>query len=343
MKPLYYWKILLLLCCACTPQVNQPSELSFYFWQTRLDLSADEKTYLDNLGSQRIYLRFFDVDWDGQQAIPLAILEASDTLPAHLGIVPTVFITNRTMVAATDVQVEKLVEQMAHKIEQMCQALFPKNKALEIQIDCDWSGKSKANYFQLLTLLRAHFRSINIPISSTLRLHQVKYYRETGVPPVDRVTLMYYNMGDVDQPEETNSILNLEVAQQYHENFANYPLPMDLALPLFSWGVVFRDDRLVKLINGLQAPMLADTTRFYKIAEKEFRLRKSTYLDGYYLYEQDRIRLEGVDRELLENAAAAIGKQFREPPANILFYHLDSSIVNQFEYEILQGIRDHFN
>jgi hypothetical protein len=62
---------------------------------------------------------------------------------------------------------------------------------------------------------------------------------------------MLYNTGDIDTPDETNSIFKPEDAKKYLKGApASYPLPLDVALPAFSWTLVFRDGELWKILPG---------------------------------------------------------------------------------------------
>ena len=78
-------------------------------------------------------------------------------------------------------------------------------------------------------------------LSATIRLHQVKYYKQAGIPPVDRGMLMFYNMGKLNALTAENSIYNSNDAAGYIETVDDYPLKLDLALPAFSWAVHFRN------------------------------------------------------------------------------------------------------
>ena len=216
---------------------------------------------------------------------------------------------------------------------------------MEIQIDCDWSGTTKEKYFKLLSFLRKKIASKKIKLSSTIRLHQIKFFKKTGVPPVDRGMLMFYNVGEVADISTQNSILDLEIAKQYLENFDNYPLQLDLALPIFSWGVLFRDGKMIKLISGLREAELSDSTRFVNSSASRilnfgstFEVKKSTYLDGRYLYEGDQIRLESVRLEVLEETAQLLKEHLFNEDLTISFYHLDTTTIKHFQYEKLQDI-----
>lgn len=175
-------------------------------------------------------------------------------------------------------------------------------------------------------------------LSATIRLHQLKFFEKTGIPPVDRGMLMFYNMGDLEAWETENSILDPAAGKKYLTPDARYPLPLDFALPLFRWGVLFRDGQLFKLINNLGEKDLQDTLRFTPITSGRFLVKKSTYLQGYYLYEDDLIRLESVKTGQLEAAAALLGKMFPPAERTVGFYHLDSGLVRGFPAKNLEKV-----
>lgn len=312
---------------------------AFYHWQTNIDLSPLEKDCLQNLNISKIYPKFFDVDWDFNRQKPtaLATLEVSTDLPDTLEIVPTIFITNRTFVQLPQTKIEDLADKIYQKLNgQMTQ--FEHQEIQEIQFDCDWTASTKDKYFLLLKMLNKHFISEGIFLSATIRLHQIKYAQKTGIPPVQRGMLMYYNMGKVQSRETENSILDNTIGRQYLEHLADYPLPLDIALPLFQWGVLFRNGELIKLINQLSESALVDKERFVKLRPNTWEVRKSTYLNGYYLYEQDIIRLEKVIFSELHFAAKILNSKAKKENRTVVFYHLEEEIIQNFSAEELSEI-----
>jgi hypothetical protein len=174
--------------------------------------------------------------------------------------------------------------------------------------------------------------------SATIRLHQVKYFTNTGVPPVDEGVLMFYNMGDIAASKEKNSILNLQKAKTYLENFDVYPLKLDVALPLFSWAVQFREGRVVRLINDLTAADLNVDENFKRIAENRYLVVKSCYLKGIYVYQNDQLRLEGIEEKDLEQSMKLLKKAFGSKRFNLIYYHLDDYVLNRFNADLLKKI-----
>lgn len=328
-------------CYACTSDQARTVRPAFYHWKNNLDLSTAELQYLDQLKTQKLYLRFFDVDWQKGQAVPLAILKAKTTLADSLKIIPTVFITNRTMLHISDTELTVLGDKIFKKIN-LLSTPYGRQQIEEVQFDCDWSASSKENYFQLLAYLKSKFAQQNWQISATIRLHQIKYFQQTGVPDVDRGVLMFYNMDDINQEETKNSIIDIAVAKQYLQNFDTYPLRLDLALPIFKWGLIFQEGKLVKIINNLDHQSLQDSSHYIKTAENRFELLKSTYLKGHYLYQKDVIKLEQVSVKQLQDAADLLSKQIRNKELNLIFYHLDSLQIADYPYEVLEDICHRF-
>ncbi|MFT5164839.1 MAG: hypothetical protein ACI8P3_000062 [Saprospiraceae bacterium] len=330
-----------LLFLSCADQKQHSVSPAFYHWKNSLDLSTAEFNYLSALQIKKLYIRFFDVDWKDSNAVPLSVLECKSNIPDSIEIVPTVFITNQTMLNITEQQIPALGEKILRKVNQLVGS-FKNNAIREIQFDCDWSPKSQDKYFQLLLFLRTQLATQNQKISATIRLHQVKYFERTGVPDVDRGVLMFYNMTDIDDPDTENSILNISVAKQYLFNFDAYPLALDLALPIFKWGIVFQEDKFIKIINNLDQNDLRDTTHFSKIDENRFEIIKSTYLKGYYLYKKDQIRLEKTTIGNLQKAADLLSPMISNKDLNIIFYHLDSTLIADYPNEVLKDIYNRF-
>ncbi len=322
-------------CRQAPPPAPVPA---FYHWQTKLDLTAAENDYLSELQAGKLYVKAFDVDWDEnrQQAVPLARLEVVNSYPAAIEYIPTVFITNRTLRALDPSAIPELASRIAKLLQSISEAAGW--NVQEVQLDCDWTASTRDRFFQLLEMLRRQpFTSPPTILSATIRLHQVRYPARTGVPPVDRGMLMCYNVGDVSSWKESNSILRADEVVPYLEG-GRYPLPLDVALPVFGWGVLFRQGRMIRLINGLSKEELTDSSRFTNLGGQRYELNKSTYLNGYYLYRGDRLRLEAAEPEALTAAASLLADWLPPAERTVAFYHLDTTTIKYFPNDELERI-----
>jgi len=311
-------------------------EPSFYYWKSVLNLTNFEKQKLDSLKVKTIYLKFFDVDWDegSRKPKPVAKLQAADyKLPAGFQIIPTVFITNECIQKIDSSQVKKLAENIFSLIAEIKQA-NGFDSIPEIQIDCDWTQASKEKYFQLLNNLK--LLTTNHKLSATIRLHQIKFLAKTGVPPVDRGLLMCYNMGNLKDPATKNSILELQELKKYIRNLSAYPLPLDVAFPLFNWKVLYRNHIYTGLIQGL--PDNAFSSSFCSKTGNLYQVLKDTLLQGYDLRKGDMIRDEQSDIKEVLAAANEIGKHVKNTQLRVSLYHLDSVILSKYSTHELESI-----
>jgi hypothetical protein len=314
-------------CSAPTPPL-----VSFYYWKTHFSLTKTEQNALETLKVKKLYVKFFDIDWDAerQQAVPLASVSFDSLSLGKQAIVPTIFITNRTFLNTTPTQIEELAQKTSRRIEQLSPTSYQ-----EIQIDCDWTAQTKVSFFSFLILLK----KINPTqkISCTVRLHQVKEVVQMGIPPCDQGVLMLYNTGELENSQETNSIFNAGLAKNYLVHLPDYPLKLDFALAIFQWGVVQRDGKTIKLIHALSEKTL-DNTHFLRKDATHFEVAQSTYLDGYYLYAGDKIRLEQANPSDLTSIATFIAQNAREQPYSILFYHLDEKNILNYSVPFLEKL-----
>ena len=107
------------------------------------------------------------------------------------------------------------------------------NNVHEIQIDCDYTSRSRQTYYKFLEEVRASIS--NKPgisdLSTTIRLHQLSM----PAPPVDYGVLMVYNTGNPLKWEERNPILDYRDVHPYLNRLDQYPLPLATAYPVYQW------------------------------------------------------------------------------------------------------------
>jgi hypothetical protein len=277
----------LLSCTRSVPPEKTSDINAFYYWQTSLKDFPSDNELVTSLPVHKVYYRFFDVDWDERtnMAVPVSPLRSDyRTLWKSASVVPVIFITNETLLRISDDEVETLAGNIHRKVMNKLLVLLMENYSYdvsgetwwqqdpyrfksrkfdeqarydsvyqssiklisEIQFDCDWTAKTRNKYFQFLTASKRLFK--DQLLTSTLRLHQFKYRTESGIPPVDRVMLMCYNTGDVKNKNIENSIFDKREVMSYLKNM-DYPLPVDYALPLFRWGLLFQNGKLKKILD----------------------------------------------------------------------------------------------
>lgn len=268
-----------------------PAHRAFYYWRTTFALAPAERAALTDLHVDTLYLRMFDVGWaDGAPTIlgPLTI-PADAAPPPGVAIVPTVYLTNELFkqlpAAGVPALAALVVREVAARTTQLGGA--PR----ELQLDCDWTDTTRARYFAFLAALRGEVAA-GTALSATIRLHQIKYRERTGVPPVDRGMLMFYNMGKFSADPEARAIFDERAAARYLARLRDYPLPLDGALPIWSWVIHLRDDAVEGLMQSTDPTELAGVEFLRPAGPDRFEATRSTFLHGSFLRAGDILKIE---------------------------------------------------
>ena len=201
---------------------------SVYFWRTELLLDSVERAFLQQYDIDKVYCRYFDVVMDEATALPRpnATIAFSDTLPASVALVPTVYITEDCMHQAH----EGLARQLVSRVVQM-NATHDIGGVSELQIDCDYTARSRKTYYDFLEEVRREAAIHGLRLSTTIRLHQLSM----PVPPADYGVLMLYNTGDPRRFEERNPVLDQRDVVPYVSRLPGYALPLAAAYPVYRW------------------------------------------------------------------------------------------------------------
>jgi hypothetical protein len=329
----------------CRPVAKQPVNRSFYYWKSVFALSADERNELSALQVTRMYVRFFDVTWDRQtgMAVPTASIRFKDTIYPGYNVIPVVFISNEVFSRLDSLGVAVLAASTAALVRQLGDDNHLPQPD-EIQLDCDWTAATRVKYFSFLTNIR---RVLNeqgqqsCQLSATIRLYQAKYEEVTGVPPVVKGLLMCYNMGDRKNTKTHNSILETTELQKYIGQLSSYPLPLDVALPIFDWKVLFHDGHYSGLVESLPTANLLNTavTR----SANQYLFQRDTVLNGYSFQAGDLLRDEQTDYHTLITAADLVSSRLRTIPNDVILFHFDSTNLSKYSTNELAHLYNCFN
>lgn len=321
------------------PSCQKPSaEASFYFWRTKALLSPGERAALKTYGVSTLYVRFFDVDTkeENGRPEPLGVVDSLERLPEELSVIPVVFITNRTFLRLNaDTEAVGLAKNILKKIAGL-RTSYP-----ELQIDCDWSDKTKARYFLFLEALKKQLPK-PVKLTATIRLHQIKYPLRTGVPPADGGMLMFYNMGTLQDAGAPNSIFDAATASAYTPYIRSYALHLDVALPIFRWYVHYRNGSIKGLITKKHLPEVADTSYFYSGGHAVYTLKKAAVRHGVSYEAGDVLKYEAVDDDVLLHAAGLLQKSLPVEHRRIVLYDLDAINLMYYESNTLQNVYSTF-
>jgi hypothetical protein len=332
------------------------AQRGFYYWKSEgYQLQDSETNYLRELQVQKLYVKLFEVSYDNIMGpVPTAksdfrYYEYSDSevVLNKVQIIPTIYIKNEIFSKSSLTELDTLASNILFLTDKRYGQQIRGGGYMEpahtidyteIQIDCDWTPSTKEKYFYLLTTLK---KQSHKTISCTLRLYPYKYPDKMGVPPVDKATLMCYNLINPLQNDNKNSILDLTELKSYLTVDKKYPLHLDIVLPIYSWMQWYQNGQFQKLIyndNMAIATVLEPTGPLW------YKVTKDTTFNNIYLRVGDKIKYEKITPGELDAAIDLIKKSVQlDDSTTISFFHLDENNLNQFSHETLNNFYTDFS
>lgn len=307
----------MLLCAAlvwlvmgCERLERPAPSRAFYYWRTTFELTPSERRALAELHVDKLYVRAFDVaPGSGDTPTLLGVVRPApqQALPPGIEVVPVVFIKNQLFVSARPGSERTLAERVWNEASNVGKTLGGPPALKELQLDCDWTDSTQARFFGFVRALR-RVSPPGTHLSATIRLHQVKFRERTGVPPVDSGMLMFYNMGRFSGDPQERSIFDAQAAERYLARLGDYPLPLDAALPIWSWTLQLREQEVVGLLQSTDPADLPALDFVKPQPSPGFEVTRTTFLHGSLLRQGDVLKAETLNASDLQKASDLLAK-----------------------------------
>lgn len=320
----------------CSDTGHHVEGKSIYYWRTVLKLSDTERSFLHQNDISTLYLHLFDVRDINDELMPASTLLFRDSIPSGVRIVPVVFIEPSALNGRAPV--DSLAARIVKRVDDIL-AGNGYDMPDELQIDFDWTVSNRDKYFKILESARQIMHSRDGQLSTTIRLHQLT----DKLPPVDYGVLMMYNVGNITDVKEKNSILDRNTVQPYMKALSRYELPIVTALPIYSWNIVFSGNEFKAIAHSVNPK---DTTMFLPVDSGLYRCLKYAPLamagsrdgSGGRIYPGDVVRHEFVAPDVLAGVLDDIRQANRKAASHIILYHLDEKSLQQYDPEFLQKL-----
>jgi hypothetical protein len=364
---LFFVLALLLFACNKPSPVDRTKveQFSFCYWDTEFSLDT---TLYQSIGVNHFYVRYFDVDWDpvSEEAKPIASIRHYDSIPAHF--TPAVFLTNKVFEKSSNNQLQALSSRITRRIDEISSnfgkaAYYKRNipyvseaqndsakKVVEkeyktyysdILIDCDWTGGTQDKFFYFINCLKKDIPDKNITV--TLRLWQYKRQKSEDIPPVNRCLLMCYNMQTANDFNVQNSIASMKELKKYVSG-EPYPLPLDVALPIFNWGVLFRNEKFVGLLGNLDAKDYANNfVEYENMGNGRYRSLIDKVIGNYFVRKGDIIRIEGVSIDELRQMSKYLKTEIpMDSYSRVTFFSWNQLYIQNYGIDEIKDIYTSF-
>lgn len=310
-------------------------ERAFYYWKSDWSYSKEKEYQLvKSLEVQKLYVKFFEVEKnDVMGNVPVAKTSFNMYDIDSLNLVPTVYIRNEVFKNCTLGSIDTLADNINFLINKYCDSYRFSNlkKPLEYQMDCDWTPSTKDNYFYFLKKIKQISEK---QISCTLRLYPYKYPDKMGVPPVDKAMLMCYNLINPLEDHSRNSIFDIDEFSAYLKTKDDYPLHLDVALPVYSWVQVYQNNHFTKVLytntKAIKSILKPDKPLWYNV-------ERDTVINDFYLRKGDKVKVEEVTTETLQKAIEKIKKHVAlDKNITVSLFHLDEQQLSRYSNEELK-------
>jgi len=303
-------------------------------WKNSYWLEGGEEVAVTRNGIQRVYHKLLDIDWNpANGAHPVSFVHVPYQWRNYSGrygnwtdkveLVPCIYITNNTFLKISDAEVDELAHNLLRKLRMECPPTIH-----GVMLDCDWSAKTRERFFRLTRIMND---SLDVPLTATIRLHQYAQPTKTGVPPADRGMLMPYNVGQITAPGDGNSIFDLKVAEPYFTSSSPYPLPLDIGLPAFSWGVQFRNGKFMGILQDdqVQAALNFGMLTGEMVGIMQVSQENNDVLPQLHL--GDLVRMERMTPELIAQVAQLARKAVNSDTMSVAYFEVGTGTFQRMD------------
>ncbi|MCE5300267.1 MAG: hypothetical protein LLG37_05270 [Spirochaetia bacterium] len=336
--------IVLVVFCGCAKPAPHFTNHAFYYWKTIFKISADERAMFDSLRVNKLYLRLYDVVYDDVKKQPVPVSPVSFGAPHIDGmeIVPVVFIRQDVMKNISDKEAKALAANMAG----LAGSILERNRiqAGEFQLDYDWTPSTRERYFNFIESFRKELQSVcpGAVLSATVRLHQVKYKKATGVPPVSKGMLMAYNMKEIRDLTKEDTVFDVEELAKYAQSINSYPLKLDLALPVFPSCFIYDNGQIKTILTGLDKALLNDTAKFKRTGEGFYVAKGCFRHKGTEFSVGDTVKLENVNINDIKKAVQLLNRG-KSTGDTLCLFHFDTGLIEEATGEKVISLGSVFN
>lgn len=315
-------------------------EHAFYYWKSN-NWRFDEKldTILKQTETHKLYVKFFEVEHNelmGNIPISKNRIRIDDK---DVEVVPTIFIKNEVFLKSSNKDLDLLADNINFLINKFKNEDYEKEVLVnEFQMDCDWTIKTKEKYFYFLKKIKLLSKK---EISCTLRLYPYKYRDKMGVPPVDKVMLMCYNLLNPLENPKQNSILDVDELSKYLNVSSKYPLHVDIALPIYSWMQLYQNNQFQNVIYSNHDYLLKSMK---KIDNLWYEVTEDVQVDDNYIRVGDKIKYEEVTKETIQKAIQLLKENIEfDKLTTVSLFHLDEAPLQKYSNEEINSFYTSFS
>jgi hypothetical protein len=136
-------------------------------------------------------------------------------------------------------------------------------------------------------------------------------------------------MGKIEDKSTENSIISESELKKYILESETYPLPVDIALPSYHWGLIYRLGKLTLIVNDIDKNSIKSFA-FSQISNNKYKADSSFYYNNTYFCKDDVLRIEESNPNTLVRCVDIL-KNSKHRFNEVIFYHLSSNSISNYE------------
>ena len=148
---------------------------------------------------------------------------------------------------------------------------------------------------------------------------------------------MLYNVGDLKNKQQ-NSTLESSIVKQYINTETDYPLLLNIGLPLFSQTIITNNDNRIKIIKNTERNVLENDDHFKIVDNLNLMVVKDTLYKGFFLSKGYNLKFEEINETVITESFRII-KNSNLKINEVIFYHLDEKSLSNINLkEIIEKL-----
>jgi hypothetical protein len=150
--------------------------------------------------------------------------------------------------------------------------------------------------------------------------------------------LMLYNLDSPVAFQQTSSILDISEAGKYLVGQRPYPLPLDLACPVFHWIVRYRNREFQGFVQGLDPESLKGSGFLTPKGNNFYQVVADTTVGNNYLRIGDWLKVEQATSKDIQQTIALAMPLVSNDTMHLAPFHLDPASIKQYDENLFKTI-----
>lgn len=315
---------------------------SILFVKNPFLLNETEKHFINSNYIDKIYLKFFKIDWNKKNELIITQkINYSEKPTRQYRIVPLIEISdNVSAYLQSEIEIEKLSDFICNNLLSISNQTNL-NEIIEVALVFEnLNIELQKNIYLLIKRLNKNEVFSDKIISLVIKLSQINIIDKNVVSAIDRLIVDFGNTGIMSDFNTINSLFDWNIVEPKLPYLIKLNKPISVMLNIQSRILVFRKNKILYSIENSNETLLNNNETFVKVQLSYYKVLRKTNLLGFKLEQGDILKIENINPEDYKKIARYLRKQ----NADVIIYPINDDVIKFLdENEIdLSSIFDYF-